>query len=110
MGIAFMPIFWRSMVRKCFLQMIFFQAMSVSPCIMRLFQYTNSIEVDVPVILFSQIPAENKNFVNKFSVNAISQQDAKGRTVVHYEGENMGVGTWTCTKDTIGDCLHKRLA
>jgi hypothetical protein len=62
------------------------------------------------VILFSQIPAENENYVNKFLVNSAGQRGAKGWAVVRYEGGDTGTGTWTCSKDTVGDCAHKRLA
>ena len=74
------------------------------------FKYANSTKVEVPVILFSRIPAENENYVNEFSVNSAGHRGAKGRAVVRHEGGDSGAGTWTCSKDAVGDCAHKKLA
>jgi hypothetical protein len=68
------------------------------------------MEVDASVILFSRFPAENDKFVNEFSVHSPAQRGAKGRAIVRHEGWDTGAGIWTCSKDALGDCAHKRLA
>jgi len=61
-------------------------------------------------VLFSRFQTEHGNFVNTFSVHSPGQRGAKGRAIVYHEGDDTGVGIWTCSKDAISDCPHKKLA
>lgn len=59
-----------------------------------------------PAVLFHRQPIGENRFVNDFSVNSMNLRTAKGRAFVKYEGEDSGVGTWSCSKDRMNACCH----
>lgn len=63
-----------------------------------------------PAVLFFRQPVGDNRFINDFSVNTANLRTAKGRAFVKYEGEDTGVGTWSCSKDKVGGCSHTAAA
>ena len=73
-----------------------------------------SRSVESSVFCFSRCPIsidhDNETFSEHFSVHTPGQRGIKSRAIVQHEGGSSGEGSWTCSKDTSGQCVHIKLA
>lgn len=53
---------------------------------------------------------ENGTFTNLFSVSGSVVQQTGSRVIVTHQGDNLGMGTWYCTKDKWTACSHSKKA
>lgn len=71
-------------------------------------RYTpDSRTADDEVVLFLRENLDtDDNWINYFSVPRSNSGNAKNRAIVIHKGSNNGWGSWICSKDKGGRCLH----
>lgn len=67
--------------------------------------------VGLDVVLVTRMTDfDNGTFTNLFSVSGSVVQQTGSRVIVTHQGDDLGMGTWHCTKDKWTACSHSRKA